>query len=75
MQVRDSFLKSVLEYAIGNRFQTPDDFMDWLKSENVQDTIPIDKKNNNNNPLQSISDIKYSKHANCVDIALAVHNI
>lgn len=54
------------------KFETPYGFMAWLKSENVRDTTPIDGKNNNNNPLQTIFDIGVSKEANCVDIAMAM---
>ena len=56
-------------------FDTPWNFINWMKREGVVDTIPTDGVNNNNNLIQSLDEIKESKQANCIDATIATHNI
>ena len=57
------------------KYDNPYNYLNWLLSNNIKDTIPVYGSNNNVNPLQTIYDIEMSKHANCVDIANAIHYI
>lgn len=58
-----------------NDFQNPWEFIEWCKSMNVKDTIPVERNNNNYNKLQTVEDVKASRRANCVDIATVVHQL
>lgn len=60
---------------ISNRFKILECLIAWLKFENFQDTVPVDGKNNNNNRLQTPTQMEQSKHANCVDISTLAHHV
>ena len=57
-------------------FINPLAFLCWLIMNKIKDTTPIDGGDNNNvNPIQTIEDIKESKEANCVDLAILVYKM
>ena len=60
---------------VDDLFINPIAFMYWCLENKVQDTIPLYGNNNNINPIQDIEDIKHTKRANCVDLAIASYKM
>ena len=68
-------IKSMVKVFLDKRFKMFEYLLSWLKWNEVADTKPIDGMNNNNNPLQDVTDIDITHTANCVDMATLVHHV